>query len=56
MKTARDRLHPGALVLATLVGLILGLMLAQCGTRERDTGSRVDWPAPESLGLHPSTK
>jgi hypothetical protein len=55
MKTASDRLRVGALVLATLAGLIAGLMLAQCGARE-DGGSRVDWPAPESLGLHPSKK
>ena len=56
MKTAADRIRIGAIVLATLAGLIVGLMLAQCSTREHDTGSRVDWPAPESLGLHPSKK
>jgi hypothetical protein len=56
MKTARDRFRLGAIVLATLAGLIVGLMLAQCGTRDHETGSRVAWPAPESLGLHPSKK
>jgi hypothetical protein len=56
MKTAHDHLRLGAIVLATLAGLIAGLMLAQCGTREDGTGSRVAWPAPESLGLHPSKK
>jgi len=52
MKTARDRLRLGTLVLATLVGLILGLMLGQRSTGDHG-GSRIDWPTPESLGLHP---
>jgi hypothetical protein len=55
MKIASDRLRIGALVLATLAGLNAGLMISQCGARE-DGGSRVEWPAPESLGLHPSKK
>ena len=52
MRTAADRLRIGALILATLVGLILGLMLGQCSVGDHG-GSRVDWPTPESLGLHP---
>jgi hypothetical protein len=52
MKTAAERLRIGALVRASLVGLILGLMLGQRSTGDHG-GSRIDWPTPESLGLHP---
>ena len=55
MKQPSDRLRVGALVLATLIGLILGLMLGQRNAGDSG-GSRVDWPAPESLSLHPSKK
>jgi hypothetical protein len=52
MKTARERLRLGSYVLATSVGLILGLMLGQCSAGDHGP-SRIDWPAPESLELHP---
>lgn len=55
MKNAVERFRIGSYVVATLFGLILGLMLAQCSAGDHG-GSRVDWPASESLGLHPSKK
>ncbi len=53
MKTTAERLRIGSYVLATVVGLILGLMLAQCSAGDHG-GSRVAWPASDSLGLHPN--
>ncbi|MBK8475233.1 MAG: hypothetical protein IPL39_02690 [Opitutaceae bacterium] len=55
MRTFVERLRFGSLLVATLAGLILGLMLAQCSAGEQ-VSSRVAWPSADSLGLNPAKK
>ncbi len=55
MKNTIERLRVGSYVVATVVGLILGLMLAQCSAGDHG-GSRVAWPSSDSLELHPAKK
>ncbi|HLP07666.1 MAG TPA: hypothetical protein VK178_05835 [Opitutaceae bacterium] len=55
MKTAIDRLRVSALILATTLGLILGLMLGQCSAGDHG-GSRIDWPAHKSVESQPPKK
>ena len=53
MKNAVERFRIGSYVVAALFGLILGLMLAQCSAGDHG-GSRVAWPASDTLGLPPN--